>query len=50
MDMDWKGADPRLIARAMEYGLHPQATTPTKNPGLYWGSGSFGAGLQRPAN
>jgi ATP-dependent Clp protease, protease subunit len=48
MDMDWKGADPRLIARAMEYGLAPQATTPAKAPALYWGNGNLGADPQRP--
>jgi ATP-dependent Clp protease protease subunit len=38
--MDFKGADPRLLARAMQYGLTPQASTQphvTQRPSLYWG-------------
>ncbi|MDB5290865.1 MAG: clpP [Phycisphaerales bacterium] len=35
---DFKGADPRLVARAMEYGLAPQTSlNPEPQTGLYWG-------------
>jgi len=49
MNMDWKGADPRLVARAMEYGISPQAgLTEGAQSGLYWGSGSFGIPHRHP--
>src|SRR5690349_24804868 len=45
MKMDWKGADPRVLARALEYGggLAQQESRPVPHPHLYWGSGGFGA-------
>src|SRR5205085_1939124 len=49
MNMDWKGADPRLVARAMEYGISPQAgATEGAQSGLYWGSGNFGIPHRHP--
>ena len=40
--MDFKGVDPRLLARTMEYGAQPTASQPN-SANLYWGSGGFGA-------
>jgi ATP-dependent Clp protease protease subunit len=37
-NFDFKGADPRLVARAMDYGLLPE--TAAAQPGLYQGSGA----------
>jgi ATP-dependent Clp protease protease subunit len=42
--MDFSGTDPRLISRALQYGVIPQAgamptaaLSPAKSPSLYWG-------------
>jgi len=43
--MDWKGADPRVLARAMEYGSEASAQHgigTAARPSLYWGGGNFG--------
>ncbi|MDB5290600.1 MAG: clpP [Phycisphaerales bacterium] len=40
-NFDFKGADPRLVARAMDYGLLPEtAAAPAAQPGLYQGAGA----------